>query len=290
MEHNGWCDAVTRWVVATLVASMLYGAPGQLFSQVPTDSVEGVPSAEETAGKLYDKAAAAYGKGDYSQAIQLLLQAHALSPDPLYAFNIALSYWGLDQCAPAREWADLAVRGQTPAQKLPEEAFGVLDQLAQACPKEVVIAKVDPDPYPDPDKKEGVGVDDLKKDPPPVETDWNLWSGVGTATLGTGMLVFGAVYDQGVADDIASLKSLQRTEDKSRYDSARANVDSGRVNVALIYSAGALALGTGIYLIFTSDTLAGESSVKPAAADAQPLGLVPILTPDFAGLGAVGQF
>lgn len=52
-------------------------------------------SSEPKAPELYDKSADAYRRGDFAAAVELLNQAYAIDPQPVFLYNLARAYEGL---------------------------------------------------------------------------------------------------------------------------------------------------------------------------------------------------
>ena len=64
-------------------------------------AVAAAPAEEARAVELFDKAEAEYQAGHFREAIELLLEAQRLAPDPVLHYNLARAYEGLGELEPA---------------------------------------------------------------------------------------------------------------------------------------------------------------------------------------------
>jgi tetratricopeptide (TPR) repeat protein len=76
------------------VAAMLTFAACDALTATPPG---GPGSAEQQALDVYKKSKAAYDRGDFKTAVDLLLQAYAIEPKPVILFNLARAYEGLGE-------------------------------------------------------------------------------------------------------------------------------------------------------------------------------------------------
>ena len=214
--------------------------------------------------RLESEAASAYSKGDYAQAIDLLLKAHSVSPHPNYVLNIAVSYGKIGDCSNAELFAKNALDSEPPLSK---EAKATALQVIERCQKEAVVVTEQVD-KPEPAKPVEAPV--APEEPEPGLTALQ-WSGVGAVGVG---FVLGAadlfVYDLALVEDIDEFKGRnQRGElTAAQHQSQEASLASrqGQVLIGYIVSGALITAGVAL-LVFGGEgqepAKSPEISVKP---------------------------
>jgi len=196
-----------RAPVALVVLGLAFAR--DLSAQEPEPPPERSPATEprtqepgaQRVTDLNDHGSRLYAAGDYRRAVELFLQAYAVSQDPNLLFNIASCYEGLgDRDAALEKYRAFLDAPDAEPEGRPR-AESAIDRLMQApTPAAVVPTPVAEPPLPE---KTAAGLPE-DQTPPANTAGWVPWVGLGTGVafgaLGTTLYLMGAADHAEVTD------------------------------------------------------------------------------------------
>lgn len=194
----------------------------------------------------FEKGAEWYTQGEYSKAIVEFLKGYNLAPNPMFLYNISLSYAKMDNIEEALKAAERAEREGG----LPDEvairnyarmnAFRIRLNSDQNAAQMSQIAKVEEKTIVEPDPVEpasGGGFGALG------------WTGVGLTAIGAGLGVGALLVNAPLADQIDQLEAEAAGGDPARFSELKNQIESDQSTGKILLYAGAGAGAVGLTLI-----------------------------------------
>ncbi len=220
-----------------------------LCAATPCFAQESVEASEQQV-ELNDQALEAMNDGNYVRAASLLEEANHLGELNVTYLNLGRSYQHMGRCADARQALQEALTAPQVASPPPDlvqkKAREYLADVEDSCEQDQPA-----------EPSEGVG---LAPQSPAADSSGRTWGYVALGTgaafmVGAGLLEWQAISlrddiedadanGDGFADDLTRRQALDKQDDANLYDTLAL---SGAV-------AGGALVGTGLYLIFSSDT------------------------------------
>lgn len=254
---------------------------------------------KERAQKLYKEGAEAFYTDDYPLAIMKFKSGHSLDPNPMFLYNIAVSYGRLGNVDEAYRYAEQADEGGLPkeadhknkarlrswgtelaATSLAESIGGPTDAVAacttdsecvggETCDtdRNVCVASADVAASTTTDSGGGLGA--------------LGWTGVVLGTAGVGLVVTALVMDASLSSDFDELDAARAAGDRERAETLESDIESSQSTgkILLFAGAGAAVVGGTLLVIDLLDSEKGESA-----------SIVPLLGPNQAGAAFISSF
>lgn len=228
----------------TLVFALLLSA---LSVGTATAQEEVVQQAQE----YFQQGAEYYTTGEYSKAIVEFLKGYNLAPNPMFLYNISLSYAKMDNVEDALGAAERANKdGGLPADvQLRNEsrirAFRMVLAAKDVSSSMKQVAQVEPVAPPVAESSGGFGA--------------LGWSGVVLTTVGAGLLVGALVVNAPLADDIEQLERESIGGDPARFDELKQSIEDGQSLGQILLFAGAGVGAVGVTLLII-ELVSGEET------------------------------
>jgi len=233
--------------VIKLLKSLMFALFVSLLLVAPAWAQEdGIQQAQEH----FQQGAEFYTSGEYSKAIVEFLKGYNLAPNPMFLYNISLSYAKMDNIEEALRAADRANKdGGLPAEvQLRNEsrilAFRAALTAQSASTSMKQVAKVEPEPTP-PVSSSGFGA--------------LGWAGVALTTVGAGLMVGALVVNAPLADNIAELERESIGGDQARFNELKQSIEDDQSLGQILLFAGAGVGAVGVTLLII-ELLSGEET------------------------------
>jgi tetratricopeptide (TPR) repeat protein len=247
------------------------------------------PAAKQQASNLVKQAIAKSQAGDHATAIELYLQAYALIPQPLLLSNIGSEY----QQEPGKQVEALkyfckyleADPTGSNASYATAQAKALQIELGNQVDDANVCKPAAPPPPPPDTSAQVTGTADIAQQPPPAGEGHGKaleYTGLGVAAVGAvglGVGVYFGLQAKDVSDQISNHKPSDPWPADIKQLEARGQSDENKQIGFLIGGGVALAAGTVMYFVGKSHASSGEH-----------VSIVPLVTPDSAGLSLGGSY
>jgi len=258
-----------RFALAAALASLaLTSALPATARAQGKSAAPGAQSPQARAADLFNKGAEAYRRGEFQQAVTLLLEAHALDPQPVLLYNLARAYEGLGNIEAAIDTFTryLEADPKAPDRGAIEQRLGTLkrqrdERLALEKQRDAERTRAD---------QEKAERERKAPTPAPAPHERSVGpyvvAGVGVAGLATGV-IFGLMATS--KHDGAALASTPQQDAIDQQNSAKSLATIS--TVSFIVGGALVAAGATWWVID------GKSAGKPATGTARALrvGLAP---------------
>jgi hypothetical protein len=250
------------------------------------------PATKQQASALVKQAIAKSQAGDHATAIELYLQAYALIPQPLLLSNIGSEYQQesgkqVEALKYFCKYLEADPTGSNVSYAT-AQAKALQIQLGNQVDDKDVCKPAEPPPPPPPDTGSGAqvtGTADMTQAPPmePPSGGKTLeYTGLGIAAagaVGLGVGVYFGLQAKDKSDQISNHKTSDPWPADIKKIEAEGQSDENKQIGFLIGGGVALAAGTVIYFVGKSHASSGEH-----------VSIVPVVTPNSAGLSLGGSY
>lgn len=248
---------------------------------------------KERAQKLYKEGAEAYYTDDYTGAIMKFKSGYALDPDPMFLYNIAVSYGRLGNFDEAYQNALQAEQDGLPREAADKNAarlnsWGLTLQATQIAER---LGSTD--------ESDGCTTDAECGEDMTCDTTRNVcqtngadlhvknsetdsgglsalgWTGVALGVAGVGLITTSIILDAGLTSDFDALDQARASGDTQAQERLEEDIESTQSTGKILLFAGAGAAAVGITLLVI-DLLSGDEESSTATFS-------PMVGPDQAG-------
>ncbi|PRQ03524.1 Tetratricopeptide repeat protein [Enhygromyxa salina] len=276
-------------MIALSVATCFAVSLPTLASAAPAGG--GEINTEERAMKAYNDGKAAYDAGDYSEALQLFLEAQSLYPSPVFHYNVGLCQEALENWEQAIISYEAYLRsyksafGEDPEDKVNTE--NKIERIEKQIELDKAEAEAEANQKPEPQIIIQPPPEDDKPEPKPgrgLLITGGVLTGVGVGVAVAGGAIFGsrAANISGQLTDVYEGGNPERVT----LDQARTLDSDGRsaqLNQVLMISIGGAVALTGVALL-------AVGLVKKKKAGGAEATVTPTAGPEGAGLVIRGRF
>lgn len=247
----------------------------------------------QRAEELYREGAQAYHTGDFSLAIMKFKSGNDLDPNPMFLYNIAVSYGRLGNVTEAYDYGTRAHEGDLPREAAQKNTARLrswklamrAEAIADATQSQTVAGCTSNSQCESGQQCDLESQQCVVAPPPTVVTSAFPrllgWSGIGLAAIGLGLTTGAIVLDMSLSSDFDLLDEARADQDDARADRIASDIESTQSTgrILLFAGIGTVAVGTTLILF---DLLMGSEESSTA--------LFPAVTEDSIGIGVHQNF